>query len=163
MPRNPVVADGALDSFEQGMVAEGFAQESDGARCQGVGGHFRIAMSGDENDGPGRGLGGKTALQFESAHARHPDIQYQAATRDGHDGSGAEKGFRRFMADRRPSCRLKQEDQRAAQGRFIVDDMNYRFGGHLRQRSIGGMDGKWRHGWPRGNDSNDKRDEAGCK
>jgi hypothetical protein len=77
----------------------GFSMKVAGAALQGSDRHRHIAVAGDENDREPRAERVELFMQFEAAHFRHPDIEYQAAAHI--VVAGVQEGSRRSRSRRR--------------------------------------------------------------
>ena len=118
-----------MDCVEQGLVPERLGQDVDRALAERQFAQLVVGVGGDEDDRDVTPPEAQPSLEFEAAHARHADVEDQAARiaiglglqefLGGREGHGGEAGG----ADQRP--------QRLAHGVVVVDDCDQRLGtGH---------------------------------
>jgi hypothetical protein len=111
-----------VDPVEQVLVAERLLDEVNRAGLHRLDRHRHVAMSGDEDDRQDRVVLVQLLLQLESAHARHADVEHQAARVI--VPMRIEELLRRLVHFDGQANRLEQHPERVANCGVVIDDEN---------------------------------------
>ena len=119
---HPVFGHGALHAVEQGLLAVGFLQEIECAVLHGFNRHRHITMAGEKDNGDCGSPQIEFHLQLEPAHARHTNVEQQAAVELG--APGTQKIIGRGKRGSLEALGFKQPDEGVAQGFVIIHQVD---------------------------------------
>ena len=135
LARRAAELDCAADGVDQRLVLEGFFEEIAGAVLHRLHRELDVAVAGDEHDRHLPAALAQHLLQLQPAHHRHADVEHQAGGLCGVGGRG-EEVLGRGVAGHRPAHGFEQENQRAAKGGVVVDEVDQDVFGRGHERFV---------------------------